>query len=1205
MANSYSNIEAQEIIASANAAAVAIGGIIRERLEYELEIADLYKKLLDEGGNELARSISLVRTGPGKYRTPAAGKKGGTASNLYLAATSGTDAVIETRSGTYRAQECYKRVLDAAGINECDDAFEDLVFAGYKRWLHEEILDKPLSEWKALKATIERDAKAAEPAMQGGLSRLFMNAQAKQEAFDALDELKSINVAGIVFDLEFWHEKSTQTYFIKEDVLYSFRHSETTRNDVLRCLHAQLGDFELNGGIRRPFYSDAVQQVLDELEGISGVRCTVSAARQAVADSIPAAIEELKESDVLAKLAQHPIEELAEAKTGAQIKKLQDAGVHTLADLYERLNAPERGELPGVGAKTRSAVERFLDPIVAEARSCWSLHLSAREQGEAATRLVRTVGAHIELGKLLDKAQEALAGQDALSAQQTDDLLFATDDIDWLLTDDDHVQAASGAMDAARAYLDTKDGAWLLSLSRGSKIKKLEDELVSSSKAWKDFEKRPDAFYEVIEQLAPEALVQPEQEPASVGAGQPEAAPAVEAERAKSKRNTAESVDTREPHEAPRPVAQQKAGADLLEQTRTFYQKFEGLTMMFPPAEDAPVFNAKSKYSVRADAPRAQGSTFSLAIPDGWVSEKDTSGRAFVLVPEEHAGEGVDSNIAILYGDAPVPDHYASNMQKIGVDPALWSLNYEARSCRSDFTLEMHEVQARNCRCAVVRVPTADEECSEFYIYPYSLIGQDYARVTFYDPGDVTYEQARTFVDNLARTVEASGSTVPACLDQLEERFLARSNDFSFAYREVFMPVMDQLANLRNSVLGAGARFCEALNLAAGSRARNISGIIALSQFFDACIPIAVRFVDVIEEWARVDRSQEFFNRFTCKSMLEEIGDKFIISSDMFYDSALSAEELEKLCVPSPRQRGLLERISHALVLLGFDEYDTGKKNETVIEVDVSGIIRDAINHFASQSDSELQSHVVTEDDDQAEELEGRLEPAEQQSSMSARARKILAGQITPDQYDSPTVICNLLAQRTFFFDSEDIAWDGRHHTITNVNVNASQAENLSDDALNILMNETGNTFGVVLTEIEKDELLFVPRSRIASGIEQALPEGDLTGITLCYLIGCLGAFSWRGTENCYQVYFDPRLEKGIPQFFSLVARLIWDIRDQFLMSEDSFDIMFFRTRNFDADAFLGDVDEPVIGAQDCPNLLNVREQPSVDLSDQSAKTNC
>ena len=49
MANSYSNIEAQEIITSANAAAVAIGEIIRERLEYELEIADLYKKAARRG----------------------------------------------------------------------------------------------------------------------------------------------------------------------------------------------------------------------------------------------------------------------------------------------------------------------------------------------------------------------------------------------------------------------------------------------------------------------------------------------------------------------------------------------------------------------------------------------------------------------------------------------------------------------------------------------------------------------------------------------------------------------------------------------------------------------------------------------------------------------------------------------------------------------------------------------------------------------------------------------------------------------------------------------------------------------------------------------------------------------------------------------------------------------------------------------------
>lgn len=1192
MSRSFSSFEAQQIISAAQAALKTIDAIIEEQERYAKEIAELYGQLLDQSGNALAKSIKLVRVGPGKYRTLAGGKRGGTKSNLYLAAKSGEGATVQTRSGTYDAQECYKRALDLACIDECDDAFEDLVFVGYKKWLHGEIIEKPLPEWKAMRLVVAEAIEAAEPALQGGLARLFMSSTTKQAAFDALDKLQKMDVAHIVSHMDYWPTFSAERFSSKEALVYCFRHDEEDRGNILGCLQKEIGDFKMGSDDSRPFSSEEAQQALDRFQGIADVPASIAAAQGDVKNGIPSAIDEMRESDVLAQLALTPIDELGKQKTGAQVKRLQDAGITTLADLYERLSSPEKGDLPGVGPKTRCAIEAYLDPIVADIQKRWRLELAANDKSDAAMRLLRTVQAYLELGGLYEKAQSALASLEPLSDTQIEALRCAADPIDWLLADDERVHAAGCAMEAANKQLESEDGTWLASMLDGSEVRRLMSNLAHIGEARKAFRAHPDAFMKVIGDVAPEVLA-PAESAVADAAPEEAAAPAKQ-----QKRKTAAKKKSQQPTSA-------KTDTDLLEQTEAFYKKFEGLTMMFPPAEDAPVFNAKSKYSVRVDAPRAQGSTFSLAIPDGWVSEKDTSGRAFVLVPEEHAGEGVDSNIAILYGDAPVPDDYASNMQKIGVDPALWSLNYEARSCRSDFTLEMHEVQARNCRCAVVQVPTADEECSEFYIYPYSLIGQDYARVTFYDPGDVTYEQARTFVDNLARTVEASGSTVPTCLDQLEERFLARSNDFSFAYREVFMPVMDQLANLRNSVLGAGARFCEALNPAAGSRARNISGIIALSQFFDACVPIAVRLIDVIEEWARVDRSQEILNRFTCKSMLEEIGDKFIISSDMFYDSALSAEELEKLCVPSPRQRGLLERISHALVLLGFDEYGTEKKNETVIEVDVSGIIRDAINHFASQSDSELQSHVVTEDDDQAEELEGRLEPAEQQSSMSARARKNLAGQITPDQYDSPTVICNLLAQRTFFFDSEDIAWDGRHHTITNVNVNASQAENLSDDALNTLMNETGNTFGVVLTEIEKDELLFVPRSRIASGIEQALPEGDLTGITLCYLIGCLGAFSWRGTENCYQVYFDPRLEKGIPQFFSLVARLIWDIRDQFLMSEDSFDIMFFRTRNFDADAFLGDVDEPVIGAQDCPNLLNVREQPSVDLSDQSAKTNC
>ena len=154
MSSSFSSAEAQGIIANARAALKTIDKIIDEQERYAKEIAELYGQLVNQNGNRLARSISLIRIGPGKYRTLAGGKKSGTKSNLYLAAKSGADATIQTCSGEYDARACYERALDVAGIDEFSDVFEDLVFVGYKKWLHGEIIEKPLAEWKAMRPVI-------------------------------------------------------------------------------------------------------------------------------------------------------------------------------------------------------------------------------------------------------------------------------------------------------------------------------------------------------------------------------------------------------------------------------------------------------------------------------------------------------------------------------------------------------------------------------------------------------------------------------------------------------------------------------------------------------------------------------------------------------------------------------------------------------------------------------------------------------------------------------------------------------------------------------------------------------------------------------------------------------------------------------------------------------------------------------------------
>lgn len=91
---------------------------------------------------------------------------------------------------------------------------------------------------------------------------------------------------------------------------------------------------------------------------------------------------------------------------------------------------------------------------------------------------------------------------------------------------------------------------------------------------------------------------------------------------------------------------------------------------------------------------------------------------------------------------------------------------------------------------------------------------------------------------------------------------------------------------------------------------------------------------------------------------------------------------------------------------------------------------------------------------------------------------------------------------------------------------------------------------------------------------------------------------SSEGGYDRYEVYFDTRLSRGIPQFFSLVARMLWDLRECMVaLKGRPFDIVFLATRSFDADEYLGEVDKPVTGAQECPMLMHVTDKPEIDLS--------
>ncbi len=210
---------------------------------------------------------------------------------------------------------------------------------------------------------------------------------------------------------------------------------------------------------------------------------------------------------------------------------------------------------------------------------------------------------------------------------------------------------------------------------------------------------------------------------------------------------------------------------------------------------------------------------------------------------------------------------------------------------------------------------------------------------------------------------------------------------------------------------------------------------------------------------------------------------------------------------------------------------------------------------------------------------------------------------------DLPTLVMSMLSDDYLFFNEGEIAWNGSEHYFAGIQVNATQMDELDsmvrsfgyDDIRDFIL-----YFEAFLSEVEKDKEICVPRAEIAPGIQEALPEGPLTGITFANLAACNRAIVLRKIEDsdAYGVMYDVRLGQGIPCFFDLVARMIWDLRQcSRSLKGQPFDIGFASCRNLDANQYFGDVTESVAGAQENPIMMHVDCPPEINLDAAPSKT--
>lgn len=112
------------------------------------------------------------------------------------------------------------------------------------------------------------------------------------------------------------------------------------------------------------------------------------------------------------------------------------------------------------------------------------------------------------------------------------------------------------------------------------------------------------------------------------------------------------------------------------------------------------------------------------------------------------------------------------------------------------------------------------------------------------------------------------------------------------------------------------------------------------------------------------------------------------------------------------------------------------------------------------------------------------------------------------------------------------------------------------------------------------------------------LREGDLTGLVLADFCGCNKALVIDNpAPDAYCVLYDTRIARGIPQFFNLVTRMLWDMR-QGLRSQQgaSFKVTFVAAKNVDLSRLVVDDVTDVPGVQENPGTMTVYSAPMIRL---------
>lgn len=574
---------------------------------------------------------------------------------------------------------------------------------------------------------------------------------------------------------------------------------------------------------------------------------------------------------------------------------------------------------------------------------------------------------------------------------------------------------------------------------------------------------------------------------------------------------------------------------------------------------------------------KVEGRRFDIDVPDSWyvAHDDEANGRPFVAAswqPQE--GEDIEQpangGVSVLYCALPDIDldkegSVWSHVKTCGVRDFIHAihmvLNYPDPETFEGMVgpkfVSEEIIEANGVACEVLKVKQLfDDYSTEYHIKPLALDNCDYLRCIAYNSYGVDEKAFHNLVCDIAASVTQHATVVPKCEEQLDRAlrekisvsdFNEMVNNFAIPYAYVFSLSFEPVMN-RAEILNPNLSQSDLYLKLYGDRAELVNGRYVYWM----------RLLDAVEAQLAHGTS-----------------------------TADAAAMLEKLWC---QEKQLIPQLA-----------PVAKSNWSFIKR--HGLLdppqeRHAFEKRAGQLADELGCKLESHDGVEYEGYDGN--GADEAPSDDA---------FVP----IPNFVLGLLAEDCLYFPDDTISWNDSHHEIHRVDVNSMMRSGLMDrvhDAWCADMDdieEVSQFLVNILNEIEEDEALHVPKELISDIIRGPVCDGmnigaggDLTGITLANLAAMASSIRLDNevSRDTYTLMYDTRLAKGIPQFFNLMGRLIWDMRAcSKSLADKPFTVNFVGVRNVDADVLYGDeAVRSVPGAQRARKSLVVKSAPEITL---------